>query len=247
MRKLTAALAALFAVNSFAYVTSFTFDVESDIGEMWVCGAEVEEREGPTPFELFNGGNYMKAVSNGEDVTVSATADANPGRIGPVEGNYSWSKGWNRTELSDLTFFLGSERFGATYRVRICWQGPDFNLDEVADNAGFETNYGAFLFSAVVSDEDGYVADSNLKSSARWRCSRYDGSYNSWIPNIADLGEYSDEDASSPNFTAGVLALENTVLNKCTATFEFNEDTFATRVEDQSASINVTAGLFRRD
>lgn len=247
MKFVLSALVLGLSFNTFAYFSSFTFDLQSDVGEMWVCGATLNEVE-DAPFDLFSGGNFMKATVDGEAVTLSPTLDNKNVRIGPRGSQFgSWSKD-DKGEITELAFFLGSERFGARYRVRICWEGPDFQTDEVSNGNSFTANYGGFLFAGVVSDDEGYVPASDLRVKAQWRCQKFDdGGLSKFIPSIDNLGKISGTSAETPNFTAGVLELDTAVLTKCIATFRFRERSDEERVSDQSASINVTAGLFRRD
>lgn len=248
MKTIISMFALALSLNTMAYVSSFTFDVESDIGEIWVCGAALNETTELGLFDAFSGGNFLKANVNGEAVTLSPTLDQKNVRIGPRKQQYDLVSKDNKEIISELTFFLGSEYFGAKYKVRVCWEGPDFDTQEVANNNVFTSNYGAFTYVATVADDDNYTSAARLSVNSQWNCEKYDSTgLSKFIPNIDNLGKIDSAEVSAPSYSAGVLELNSAILTKCIATFTFSENTYGPRLGDQSASINITAGLFRRD
>ena len=249
MKNLIAAIAVLGSMSTaHAYTNTFSFNVDSDAGQMWVCGASIKEHSESD----HHGGDFMSMSG-----TWAGTYSSIGGQTRHVGVSSVADSDFNRNKsLYNLDFNLGSEKFGTTYSVTICWEAATFAGDEYPTR-NVDVDYVTSTWARAVAQQGNYSQAARLANRVIWSCKgKYAGNANSYIrtgsqvPFAASHGNRimgnSVISATKNTYVSGVA--HNFIAERCTATYTFQELNYNNyRAQDQQVRIDTATTLYRRD
>jgi hypothetical protein len=249
MKKMIALIAAVASLNVAAYETRFDFDVYSDLGDMWVCGVSLQEGSK----RKYRGGDFFYAEIDGKPRTVSSDQRDNNGlaTLGIQSNDFNFSSD-NKKEITNLHIGLGSEKFGSTYSVTLCWEAAWFAVGEGPATSAYAKYKTSTLAKIKNNYNDSYAKDSDLRNKTRWQCQRAKSNYTvkqtntSFETNVLASHDYKVLRKNNSNSKAKNEKTTNK-LTKCTLTYTFKEYSNSLREHNQHVTIKTLTKLYRKN
>jgi len=265
MKLLALAALTLGALNANAITSTFKFEIKSSGPDMYPCNAGLRHLDRGSQVVTnvpdgtlatnddasnYSGDNlmdYMKAdlgTWDGDNFTLTT---ANKTVVGKYVGGYATLFGNNAAindlaasygkRISNLSFNLTTERYGAEFFVDLCYRKPQLALDGVGANVTTQ----AWVAITDTNASKSYVALSNLANKTDVYCSTGDnetGSYSRSSNSFLPITSASFAEVLPSAFTNGVP-------NKCIVRFYFSENGIQNKRswQQHGASVQVRAEI----